>query len=115
MKTRDLLIISLVVINVALAMVLFVRQGQMQPAQQQKAASQLSSLFAQKAHAGPVSTDAGYYRACTIRLSGNREGIAIIDTVTNRLLLFQRPAGRPNWDPPTSLNLARDFGHPRGL
>jgi hypothetical protein len=111
MKTKDLLIIALVIVNVGLAVVLFSQQTQ---PQQVAPSNSLANLLGQSAVAGPVSTHAGYYRACTIRLAGNREGVAIIDTVTNRLLFFQRPAGARTWElPPTSLNLARDFGHPR--
>lgn len=111
MRTKDLLIIALIIVNVGLAVVLFNNQSQTQPVQ---SSAKFSNIFGNNAFAGAVSGEAGYYRFCPIRISGNREGLAVIDTVTNRLLFFQRPAGRDTFEmPPASLNLARDFGHPR--
>ncbi len=107
MKARDFIIIALIMLNVALVAVLVVQH------QQAPQKTTVANILGTPAMAGAAVTEAGYFKATTIRLAGNREGVAIIDTMTNRLLFYQRPAGRNEWDrPPTIINLARDFGHP---
>ena len=62
--------------------------------------------------AGAVTDNAGYFRACTARVSESREALVIIDTVSNRLNFYVNQPGQPEFKLlGTPIDLAKAFQH----
>ena len=99
MKVKDYILAGMITLNLFLVVVL------------------AAVVFAQTespAYAG-VSTDrAGFIRSCTMTIGDNREGLVVVDTLTNKLAFYTRTQGRKEIvrTGPT-IDLARAFNHPK--
>ena len=58
---------------------------------------------------------AGFFHACTLRYADTHEGLAIIDTTTNKLSFYVNQAGRQEFTKVGTIDLAKAFGHPGAI
>jgi hypothetical protein len=97
MKTKDLILIALVCVNITLAAV---------------AATLYVARSESAAVAGAVASRSGDYVMVTGPLTGARDGLLVIDVVAKRANLYvsKGAAGVTGvWDLTSSRNLAQDF------
>jgi len=109
MKTKDFVLAGLITLNLFLLVAFVAVHSSAQPAQSQ---SQLTAVLDSTALAGSTCDVAGFYRICPVRISANREGVAVIDTLTNQMGFYARLVGKNDFEklqPP--VDLSRAFGH----
>ncbi len=96
MKAKDFILASLVTLNLFLLVsVVAVAISQSEP----------------EARATGVES-AGYYRLSTMMVNDDREGLAIVDTVTNKLKFYVKAPGRKNFEQSgDAVDLSKAFGH----
>jgi len=112
MKIKDFILVSVVVLNVVLA-VLAVGLWVAQP-QADRGPTDISGILPRAAYAGSATDSAGYFRVCTMQVSSSRAGVAIIDTGSNRLNFYLVEPGKKEFKKVgDTIDLARAFQHPK--
>ncbi len=96
MKVKDIVLAGLITINLALLVLVAA-----------------VTFFGHETPATASTTgDAGYFRACTAKISETREALVIIDTVTNRMNFYINEPGQAEFKPyGTTIDLSRAFQH----
>jgi hypothetical protein len=110
MKTKDLILGGVIILNLFFAVTLaaVVLSGHAAPA----TAGQ-SSLLESAALGGASMSSGGYYHICPIKIQRSQDALAVIDTSSNQLNFYVAPMGTKAFaKTQPSLNLAVSFGHP---
>jgi len=96
MKVKDIVLAGLITLNLALLVLVAA-----------------IAFFGHETSAVASNTaDAGYFRACTARISESREALVVIDTVTNRMHFYTNQPGQAEFKPlGAPIDLARAFQH----
>jgi hypothetical protein len=99
MKIKDFVLASLITANLLLVvLVAAIALGQSEPA----------------AQAGAAVQRVGFKNICTLKHADDREGIAIIDTMTNRLSFYVNTEGRKEVKRMGDvIDLSAHFRHPK--
>jgi hypothetical protein len=111
MKTKDLILGGVIILNLFFAVTLaaVVLSGPAAPA----TAGQ-SSVLESVAQGGAAMSTGGFYHICPIKIQRAQDALAVIDTSSNQINFYVAPLGTKAFariQPP--LNLAVGFNHPK--
>jgi len=110
MKTKDLILGGVIVLNIFFAVTLAAIQLSDKVA---PATALQSSLLESKALGAAVMSSGGYYHICPVKIQRGQDALAVIDTYSNQLLVYVAPMGTKVFVKTGSpVNLATAFGHP---
>ena len=110
MKTKDLILGGVIVLNIFFAVTLAAIQLSDKAA---RPAAIQSSLLESQALGAAVMSSAGYYHICPVKIQRGQDALAVIDTYSSQLVFYVAPMGTKAFakaGPP--VDLARGFGHP---
>ena len=111
MKTKDLILGGVIVLNIFFAVTLAAIQWSDRAVQ--PGATGQSSLLESQAQGAAVMSSAGYYHICPVKIQRGQDALAVIDTYSSQLVFYVAPMGTKAFakaGPP--VDLARGFGHP---
>ncbi len=109
MKTKDLILGGVIILNLVFAVTLaaVVLSGPAAPATAGK-----SFVLESPALGAANMSTGGYYHICPIKIQRGQDALAVIDTASNQLNFYVAPMGTKAFAKiPPSLNLAVGFGH----
>jgi len=112
MKIKDVILVSVVALNVLLCILALGLWVAHSPAD--RSPMDMNGILAKTAYAGSATDAAGYFRVCTVQVSSSRAGVAIIDTGSNRLNFYLVEPGKKEFRKVgDTIDLARAFQHPK--